>query len=525
MPARFTLDLDILRGVEDFNAFIIDLRQRLAVGDAIEGIPILAPEVHAPEPVEFFDVNLSSGEAHTVQLRFRTDNLYLVGYFPPDGNNVWYELKHEDGGTRTLINENNTTTQLLPFGDNYNDMEWFADRRLSMVPLSAKKIVAAIGNLQASFGTDSTTQARAILTILFTISEAARFRDISSLIANAWGNESAPGTQYANRVRKWDRLSCAVQRARLHRHGFDFDVPSTGISSFVEAILSLGIMHWADPKILAPPKQSITDASESSDGQDRVFAQGQPLLEILKVEVMEMNGEGPGDFYGTITVTDSTDIINIWNCPFPDTIAVSPHQNLQLTGPSRAVSAADEFYIKFDLWECNTFTSNNTIATGTIAYNALDYFTQPDVVQHRIVNGSHGKVEVSYVPITDGLYAQIEVIFANGPTFADAGYVYGEITANNGHGDSSLLRQPSDNCIHIYQGNPLVLSRSVVAVPTNKTLTVTAHLWAMDYSAGLDAPPVELAWGLGEFTPLYKQSETQDIPGSSGKVTVNVSWM
>ncbi|KAL7919861.1 ribosome-inactivating protein [Trichoderma austrokoningii] len=319
---KFTLDFpaDSDEGSDAYDTLIKTIREKLAVGESIEGVPVLAPQVPAGGELEFFDVNLSytdRGTTFTVQARFRTDNLYLVRYRPRNSD-IWNEL---DGG------------------ENYNSLTTDANMRLDEIPLSSSRIGAAITTLARS-ETNPRLRARAILTLTFAIAEAARFRDISSLISHSWYNESTPGMNFANRVRSWARMSSAVQRTRNEGHTFDFDGHSTDIWAFIDAIRSLGIMHLAC--MTSRPRRSTHDMAVASHF---TFAQGQPLLEIFYVRINSINGEAPGQLYGDITVTDSARSHHIWKLKPDNCVELYPGDNILLEGPSRPLSAADEFYI------------------------------------------------------------------------------------------------------------------------------------------------------------------------------------
>ncbi|PYI25433.1 ribosome-inactivating protein [Aspergillus indologenus CBS 114.80] len=496
--AKFTLDFaaDSEEGSDAYDAFIKAIRAKLAVGESIEGVPVLAPHVPPGREPEFFIVNLSytdRGTTFTVEAQFRTDNLYLVRYRPM-GSDGWHEL---DGN------------------ENYTDLTRDARMELDEIPLSSSRIGAAIMTL-AGRETDMGLIARAKLTLIFTVAEAARFRDISSLISRSWWNESTPGVCFANRVRSWARLSSAVQRTRNEGHTFDFDGESTQIWEFVGAIQALGIMHLAS--MASRPRRSIHDMASAPYS---TFFRGQPLLEIFYVRINSIDGEAPGQLYGDIIVTDSARTHCIWKREQRKYVEIYPRDSILLEGPSGPLSAADEFYIELDLWDYDSLSRDDSIAKGTIAFNPRGSFAEYDAVRNCEVTGKYGSVMVSYVAITDGLYAQITVVLIDGDGESPAD-VYGEITANNGHGQSELFRKTnSSEHVDVKPQHDIPLSRTVVAVPTTGTLRVHANLWDHDVISGDD----EIAYGSVEFQPLYKRSEKKAITGECGKVEVRVTWM
>ncbi|KAM0246380.1 hypothetical protein ACHAQJ_010251 [Trichoderma viride] len=492
---QFTLDFAADGDSDDYDTLIQTIRNRLAVGERIEGVPILAAQVPESGEPQFFNVNLSYTDRETtftIQAQFRTDNLYLVRY-RPESAAAWQEL--DESG-------------------NYDNLTRVAGLRLEDIQLSSSHIGAAITTLAGGQATAGPRE-RAILTVIFAIAEAARFRDISSLISRSWWNESTPGAHYAERVRSWARLSSAVQRTRNEGHTFDFDGESTDIWAFVSAIQCLGIMHLAHTA--SRPRRSADNMAAVSYS---AFAQGQPLLEILYVRINSIDGESPGQLYGTVTVTDSARMHSIWERKQHDRIEIYEKDNILLEGPSRPLSAADEFYIQLDLWDYDSLSPDDSIAKGTIVFNPRNSLAKYDVVKIHEVTGDYGSATVGYVAITDGLYAQISVVMIDGDGENPAD-VYGELTVNNGHGQSDLFRKTSSQHVDVRPQQEIPLLRTVVAVPTTGTLHVHANLWDHDAVSSDD----EIAFGIVEFQPLYRQSQRKAITGEYGKVEVRVTWM
>ncbi|KAK5994700.1 hypothetical protein PT974_04724 [Cladobotryum mycophilum] len=530
---KFTLNFTIDDGKEKYKEFIEKIRQDLSIGDPIESVLILAPQVPAGEDLEFFDINLSN-DNNTIQMRFRTDNLYLIGY-RRQNSNTWYELGHTNGGESTLINEPNTTTEILRFGENYNRLTTTAHITLDAIPLNSAYIGQAITTLYTNGATNPASKARAILILIFAIAEAARFRDISCLVYRSWWRDdlATPGQIYANRVRSWSRLSTAVQRTRNEGYSFDFFEAGTQIWAFVTALEALGIMHNISRGSVPRPKRSIINMVNNQEelAPYASYVKGQPLLEIFRVRVDDIDGENPGNLYGTITVTDSTGTLCVWKRERDGYIPVRPGEDILLEGPGRLVdnqhkcwpvSAADEFYIDLNLWDSDSISPDDPIARGTITFNPFDYYTRYNVVEDRKVRGKYGSVTVSYMAITEGLYARIKVILVNGDN-EDPADVYGNITADNGNGSrkSELFRKASEEYIDVNPQCAIPLSRTVVAVPTNNILRVDAYLLDYDSIGSND----EIAKGFAEFRPLYKQSQREYITGAYGKIEVQVEWM
>lgn len=523
----FRVRFDIDEGAEAYIQNIQDLRRRLAQGDDIEGVGTLAPQVPPGGALTFFDVVLSytDGPTYELTVRLRTDNLYLVGWRRPN-TDVWYELGHEGGGAATIIDPG-TTTQLLSLQENYHGLTQAAGWALRDVPLSASRIGGAVRTLATTAigaNTDWTPIARSVLILAFTVAEATRLRTISTMIEGAWWNESSPGMNYAAQVRSWSRLSNAVQRTRNEGHSWDFNGESTQIWAFVAAIGALGIMHYIDTTGSSRTARSITGTTDNHEAvastSTTTWAQGQPLLEIFYVRINDIDGEDPGNLYGDIEVIDSVNTAPLWSRKSDEYVDIKPGQDVLLEGPNRALSAADEVGIKLNLFDYDSLSPNDPIAQGTILFAPFDYYTKYDVVNNVQVNGTSGSATVSYMAISDGLYAQITVVLINGDG-EDPANVYGDITTNNGHGQSQLFLRDEDNYIDVAPNSPIPQVRTIVAVPTRGTLRVNAKLWDQDSLS----PDDEIANGSAEFQPLYKKSESKRITGAYGEVEVQVTWM
>ncbi|KAF5387275.1 hypothetical protein D9757_006823 [Collybiopsis confluens] len=507
--AKFTAKfaVDDRKGVLAYDSFIKDLRRRLAVGDTVEGIPTLAPQVAPGGILEFFDVDLSYGTTSRVYFKFRTDNLYLVGY-RPHSSTIWYELGPKDLET-PLINEPGTTTELLGFSSSWSDFILAGQTYVRDIKPSSLTIGQAITELMSNRHVQDTVPA--LVTLTLAISEAIKFRDISSLICKSWSAGSdgvGPDGMQVARMYSWARLSSAVQRVQNEGLQFEFGVGRTDIWNFEEAILVLGIMHLTNAASSCRLKNSITNMALTTP-----FSQGQPLIEIFYVRVNSYTDNKPQDLYGFISVFDNVQLpFTIWKCNETQPISAKPGEDLVLNDLSRPLSAADAFSIEMRLW--NTAT-NGRSSEGVVRCNPFDYHTRIkyDVPTTRRVSLAWCSMNVSCMAITNGLYATISIILIRGDKEMNAN-VYGDITASNGFGQTLLFRKVSDKSVLVKRQYPIPLSKALVAVPTDKTLRVNADLYD---SLGSD-DRVQIAWGSVEFQPLYMRSESKRIVGASGVI-------
>ncbi|KAL7232923.1 hypothetical protein ACSBR1_016725 [Camellia fascicularis] len=81
--------------------------------------------------------------------------------------------------------------------------------------------------------------------------------------------------------------------------------------------------------------------------------------------------------------------------------------------------------------------------------------------------------------------------------------------------ESVLFRKKSDEHVDVRPEQPIPLSRSVVAVPSNSSLIVWAVL--MDHNG-------EIAKGTAEFPAQLSGTAQKNIFGQHGEIRVKVTW-
>ncbi|KAF5379581.1 hypothetical protein D9757_009245 [Collybiopsis confluens] len=519
LPTEFNFD----EGTpEDFATFIAAIRAGLTdtqltviVGGQPHVVPILAPQVRASDRQlpRTFDLRLTGG-GQTVVVRLRRDNLYIIGFQPNTGTR-WYELPHGTG--RQLI----PGAEVLRFQGNYNDLiqRPAANMDLQDVPLNAATIQGRVRALAVYNQTPNTIE-RGILTLAIVIAEAARITEISQFVQDSWWNQPPAllGAINANMIRNWGRSSEALLR---HAAIGEFTLPDVAlIPNLSAAIAVLGILLFHTIPVPGPsgsrPKRSVIAADTSSS-----YPSGQSLLEIFYIMVDNIDDENPGELYGTISVTDGAGTVNLWSRSSSNYVSTPPGELIILEGPPRPLYAADGLTITLDLWD-EDLISDDPIAQGTLAFNPFDYDTQYDVVKRDPVSGTNGRVTVSYMALSDALYAQISVALINGDG-EDPADVFGDMAADNGYGASALFHKTEKEHIDVKPNHFIPLARNLVAVPTNGTLSINADLW--DYDEHWANPNDQIAKGIAKFQPLYKKSESKRITGAYGEIEVQVSWL
>ncbi|KAF5341614.1 hypothetical protein D9757_015034 [Collybiopsis confluens] len=459
----------------------------VTVGQERFDVRVLAPQARyarGRDGPPTFDLRLT-GHDETVVVRIRRDNLYLIGFQPHNGG--WHELAHGAG------------PQLIPGPQSC---------------LSEGTIMTCLA-IRALATFDQTPRAleRGVLTLIIVIAEATRFTDIAQHIHDSWWTTPSPtlGGDRANLTNNWAGSSTA-----FHRYPTigDFLLPHVRLlPNILRAVVEVAIILAPTDSSGSRPKRSI--AADISS----LHVSGQPLLEIFSIMVDNIDNENPGELYGTISVTDSAGTESIWKRDSKHYVKTTPGDLIVLEGPSRPLYAADGFIISLDLWDSDLIW-DDSIAKGTRTFNPFDYYTKYNEPQREKILGKNGWVTLEYIPLSNALYAQITVLLKKGGSEYSP-EVYGDISAYNGHGTSSLYHKTSKQYSNVNVGTHIPLPRNLVAVPTNRSLRIVAKLW--DHDPLFDD---KIADGYVDFHPLYKKSEPKTIKGDSdGEIEVHVTWL
>ncbi|CAL5362890.1 unnamed protein product [Camellia sinensis] len=236
-----------------------------------------------------------------------------------------------------------------------------------------------------------------------------------------------------------------------------------------------------------------------------------PLVEVFSVSINHIDGE---NLYGTITVTDARGSQSIYSRSRDHYESISPGQPVLLTGPARSILAYDSVAIDVALKD-----KDDDVSSKQIWWNpylaTTDKYDEPLYDDFPLKNGS---VTVNYAVLSIAFAATVEVTFVNrGGEGENSAHVYGLLTARNGNlmNESVLFRKKSDEHVDVRPEQPIPLSRSVVAVPSNSSLIVRADL--MDHDG-------EIAKGTAEFPAQLSGTSQKNIFGQHGEIRVKVTW-
>lgn len=259
---------------------------------------------------------------------------------------------------------------------------------------------------------------------------------------------------------------------------------------------------------------------ETTASQVLIPADGRPLDEVFSVCILNIENENPGELCGTITATDCLQSYFIYNRGRENSEPVSVRDYATLTGPSRALSAADNFILDFNLKDYVNISFEDEVSRGLIEWNAYDYTNVYDEVQTLDNKGNYGSAQLRYAVMSNAAEAEVDIVLISGDDESPAG-VYGKVHAQNtSFGDEiELFRKPNNNPEQVYPKASIPLLRSVVVVPMDASLKIRVDL--RDYVKL--SPHDKIARAHIEFKPDIYQSVHKSINSDYGAIKVRVS--
>ncbi|KID83143.1 Heat-labile enterotoxin IIA, A chain [Metarhizium guizhouense ARSEF 977] len=253
---------------------------------------------------------------------------------------------------------------------------------------------------------------------------------------------------------------------------------------------------------------------------DACIAKPRPLAEILWVMINNIDGENPGDLFGSIHATDDSGRQVIYNVEKDDSVSVEPRVQITLR-TSRPLAADGNFVIDLDLWDRDRDASpHDEVSRGQIAWKVYDPANEYDTPIQTEVDGEYGKATVDYVVMSSATQAVIQVIMLDGDGEKPAD-VFGRVRASSRFVQRDLFNREGGDSIEVYPDTAIPLSRAIMAVPMLDTLKIHVDLW--DHDADW-SPNDQIAYGVAEFRPQLSGSEKRVVDGEYGKVEVSVTW-
>lgn len=499
-----------------YRRFIRDLRERLGVGSS-HNLPVLA-EQWPPSQTSWIDIELYSSETDFVTVRVRRDNLYVDGY-RVSGEPRWREFALE--GPSRLIPD----SVLLPFGGSYPQLQQYAHQGREDIPLGHHQLTSALRTLRDPGGLAPDTQrARALTVVIQMISEATRLVPIQELIAIDWENGVRPEGRHLVYENGWQDLSGALLRMDQNSQ-----IPFTrrlqqpnsmNNATVAQAVSVLGILLFFRVDPSSRFRRAVSpDVSRPAD----MYQPGRPLLQILWVRIDDIDGENPGELYGTITATDGVvaSPYVLFSRTTSHVQAARPGDHVELEGPGRAISASGSVAVELKLYDYDRISPDDEIVNETIYWNpfgAANVFGTPI---ERPARGQYGRATVCYIVLGNAAEAVVEVVLITGDG-EDPADVHGTITASTPtYRPITLFDRSSDDYVSVRPGTAIPLLHPAAVVQMEEEITFSAHLW--------DNNPIfsdeEIANGSVTFEPqLDYSSAPKDICGKHGRIQVRVTW-
>ncbi|PMB64478.1 NAD(+)--arginine ADP-ribosyltransferase Chelt [Beauveria bassiana] len=268
-----------------------------------------------------------------------------------------------------------------------------------------------------------------------------------------------------------------------------------------------------EPQIERPSVIEITEP-------DVCIAKPRPLAEILWVMINDIDGESPGDLFGSIHATDDLGLQVIYNVEKADSVSVEPRDMIDLR-TSRPLVANGDFIIDLDLWDRDRDPSpHDQVSKGQISWKAHDQTNEYDVPIQKEISGEYGKATVDYIVMSSATKVVIQVFMLDGDGEKPAD-VFGRVRVSSRFVQRDLFNKESGNSIEVYPDTVIPLSRAIMAVPMLDTLKIHVDLWDHDSDW---SPNDQIAYGVEEFRPQLSGSEKRQVSGEYGKVEVSVAW-
>ncbi|XP_054806714.1 uncharacterized protein LOC129309233 [Prosopis cineraria] len=541
MAVKFTLEFNVeTSNGGDYQDFIQSLRRQLQVRFSHDR-PVLAVQQKKEEkekkeknpPALFFDLVLRTNDHH-VRFRFRLDNLYLIGYQMENGQ--WLEFNNNEN--QYLITEPQTT--FIGFKGSYHELARSAHRRIEEIRVGVHNLLFAINQLAVT--TNDKARARSLIIVIMTICESTRLIPVSNHVAYSFDNR--PGTTrdtesliepwIMDLVHSWRVLSAALlltdaypeKSFQLRENNLRIPPDNKEIRTIPEAAEVLGILlgrRFNGPRRCVNGLRRSLLSVHNEEGQPFL---GLPLLEVFTVRINNIDNEDPWELYGTITTNNGLYTQYIYNRTRDNYESISASQNATLSGPLESVSAFGNFTIKLILTDKDIISGDNEIINQDISWDVANTGNAYDELISRQLDSNIGSVTVNYAVLRNAVSAKVTVTLKEGADSTNN--VYGHVSAcyedwENPETTCLLFDRTSENYVEVRRGDDIPLLRSVIAVPLNKSLKVTARLYDYDRISADDVIANEtLKFPVTEIIP---STNFKDFHGEDRNwVQVIINW-
>ncbi|KAK6230443.1 hypothetical protein QUC31_001961 [Theobroma cacao] len=379
--------------------------------------------------------------------------------------------------------------------------------------------------------------AKALLVLTQMFAESTRFRLITNHIVTNWYNSAPLTWQLVGLQQGFENFSSAVHRADFPywtHHTPLPNVPSPNVFNIWtigQAIAALGILLYIPRTSSHKKRQADVDVDNARNADVAAVPDAntnvsyvRTLVSIEYVRVNNIDGENPGQLYGTVKVEDFWGVHTVYDRSSSDCESKGPGEFATLIGPSTAISGGDVFVINVSLRDHDRWSPDDEIAEGKIVWEPRNEnltFTNYDKRLEEVVSGKYGNVTVGYSVVRQALNAIVDVLLINGDKESPAD-VYGTIKGSQDLEGSStsltLFEKSSDEYVQVRPYHSIPLTRSVVVAPMSSGLIITTDLWDYDTVSSDD----QIAKGSVHFDAMVG-TQTKSIYGEYGEVQVSIT--
>lgn len=209
LSENWTLDYDL--DSPNYEDLIGKIRSRNTRG-SIDGIPLVVSSAHVGVK-QYFYVRLCSGVVPEATLQFRKTDLYLLGF--GTRTDSWFAFK-EFVGEITTSNELKSKAFDLGYEGSYTDLErtGAVDHLKQCFGQENFNFAARTVGKHRKGSDDDARLRKALVILIFTISEAVRFRTLCSSVKGQFENGNASiSSEIRELVNTWEKLSNALINA------------------------------------------------------------------------------------------------------------------------------------------------------------------------------------------------------------------------------------------------------------------------------------------------------------------------
>nr|3MY6_A Chain A, Ribosome-inactivating protein momordin I [Momordica balsamina] len=190
-----------------YGMFIKDLRNALPHTEKVYNIPLLLPSVSGAG--RYLLMHLFNYDGNTITVAVDVTNVYIMGYLALTTSYFFNEPAADLASQYVFRSARRKIT--LPYSGNYERLQIAAGKPREKIPIGLPALDTAISTL---LHYDSTAAAGALLVLIQTTAEAARFKYIEQQIQERAYRDEVPSSATISLENSWSGLSKQIQLAQ-----------------------------------------------------------------------------------------------------------------------------------------------------------------------------------------------------------------------------------------------------------------------------------------------------------------------